>query len=253
MSWHFLQEQEEASWEASSLDGAPSALLSLMPTAAGCCSPDSGTDSCRDSRSGTMCRPSTEDRGGEASMWSAGGFHAKTSPPAEQNLDWKARVPGCGERWPESLAKFDPATHSWRTRQHLLFGGGCELLAILPRWGMTADGELWDCTMLEEERTDAKDCGYWPTPVASEKNDGMARVKDLARLYKGDRVARFLSKSWLKSNLVEPESRVCPNPCWQEWRMQWPIGLTDCAPLETANVQAWLRSHGVCSEGQCDE
>ena len=64
MSWHFLQEQEEASWAGSSLDGAPSALLSLMPTAAGCCSPDSGTDSCRDSRSGTMCRPSTEGRGG---------------------------------------------------------------------------------------------------------------------------------------------------------------------------------------------
>ena len=37
MSWHFLQEQEEASWEANSLDGAPSALLSLMPTAAESC------------------------------------------------------------------------------------------------------------------------------------------------------------------------------------------------------------------------
>ena len=33
MSWHFLQEQAEASWEGSSLDGAPSALLRLMPIA----------------------------------------------------------------------------------------------------------------------------------------------------------------------------------------------------------------------------
>ena len=32
MSWHFLQGQEEGSWEENSLDGAPYALLSVMPT-----------------------------------------------------------------------------------------------------------------------------------------------------------------------------------------------------------------------------
>ncbi len=85
MSWHFLQEQEEASWEASSLDGAPFALLSLMPTAAGCCLPDSGTDSCRDSQSGTMCRPSTGSRGGGGVDVVSGGFPCTDISQAKQD------------------------------------------------------------------------------------------------------------------------------------------------------------------------
>jgi len=31
MSWHYLQEQEVACWDQSCLDGAPDALLSLIP------------------------------------------------------------------------------------------------------------------------------------------------------------------------------------------------------------------------------
>lgn len=38
MSWHYLQGREAASWEGSSWDGAPYALLKLMPTAEMCCS-----------------------------------------------------------------------------------------------------------------------------------------------------------------------------------------------------------------------
>ncbi len=34
------------------------------------------------------------------------------------------------------------------------------------------------------------------------------------------------------------------NPEWVEWLMGWPIGWTDCAPLETDRFQRWLRSHG---------
>lgn len=55
MSWHYLQEQEAASWEVSSLVGAPSALLKLIPTASASCSPDSETESCRAFRFGTTC------------------------------------------------------------------------------------------------------------------------------------------------------------------------------------------------------
>lgn len=48
MSWHFLQEQEEASWVESSLDGAPSALWKSMPSAQ--------DDSCSDKMKGTCHR-----------------------------------------------------------------------------------------------------------------------------------------------------------------------------------------------------
>ena len=147
MSWHFLQEQEEASWEANSLDGAPSALLSLMPTASESCSPDSGTDSFRDSRSGTMCRPSTASPGADASLSLAADFHARTSAPPARAQALKASEAGCGERWRESLAKLDPATHSWKTAQCSLFGEGYESLATLPPWGIAANGELWELAM----------------------------------------------------------------------------------------------------------
>ena len=44
MSWHFLQGQEVASWGGDCLDGAPSALLRLIPMRAESCLPDRQTD-----------------------------------------------------------------------------------------------------------------------------------------------------------------------------------------------------------------
>jgi hypothetical protein len=35
------------------------------------------------------------------------------------------------------------------------------------------------------------------------------------------------------------------NPSWVEWLMGWPIGWTDCAPLETDRFRLWQRSHGL--------
>lgn len=40
------------------------------------------------------------------------------------------------------------------------------------------------------------------------------------------------------------------NPPWVEWLMGWPIGWTDCEPLETGRCQQWLRSHGLSC---CDD
>ena len=79
MSWHFLAGQEEASWEGNSLDGAPSALLSMLPTQDGCCSPDSEMDSSTDFPSGTTCELSMESHGEERSMSLAVGSHANGS------------------------------------------------------------------------------------------------------------------------------------------------------------------------------
>lgn len=53
MSWHFLQEQAEASWEENSLDGAPDALLKLMPSPEACYLLGSATECLIHSRSGT--------------------------------------------------------------------------------------------------------------------------------------------------------------------------------------------------------
>ena len=241
MSWHFLQEQEEASWAESCLDGAPSALLSLMPTAAGCCSPDSGTDSCRDSRSGTMCRPSTEGRGGGAWMWSAGDFHARTSAPLARAQALKASEAGCGERWRESLAKFDRASSSWKTAQCSLFGGGCESLAILPAWGITADGELLELGTWERH-TSATECGFLPTVQKSDSTGtGKTRYVGSPQMRHGKAI------EGLRTSLTDPQYI---HPDFAEWMMGWPIGWSECRPLATDKFQQWLRSHGVCLEGQ---
>jgi hypothetical protein len=83
MSWHYLLGQEEASWVESSLDGAPSALLRLMPTPEASSSPDSATGALNPSQSGTMLSPSTETRGAATSMSSVADSPARTS--AKQN------------------------------------------------------------------------------------------------------------------------------------------------------------------------
>lgn len=55
MSWHYLREGEAASWEGASLDGAPSALLSLLPTLEACCSPASETATLSLAKMATLC------------------------------------------------------------------------------------------------------------------------------------------------------------------------------------------------------
>ena len=78
MSWHYLQGQEAASWEENSLDGAPSALLKLMPTHALCCSPGSETECSNHSPCGTMFAPSPGNPGPDESMLCQEDSHART-------------------------------------------------------------------------------------------------------------------------------------------------------------------------------
>src|SRR6478735_727387 len=96
MSWHFLQGREEASWAESSLVGAPSALLSLLPIPEASCSPDSETDSLSPSQSGMMSEPFTESLGAEKLMSSAGDSPAKTSVRPEKEQESPGLGADCG-------------------------------------------------------------------------------------------------------------------------------------------------------------
>lgn len=244
MSFTYLQESGEESSAVTFSDIPPSVLLNLNLTAERFFSNGNETESCQSSQSGTMSPPLTEGPGEERSMSFVEASRAKTSqaPVAEQ--DSLENAQDSGQKWPESLEKYDPDSRSWKTHQCLLFEDSTESLEIFPRWGSMRNGEYWGRSISEDSPTEGIESGYWPTPVSSEKNDGMAPARSLARLYKGDRVARFLCKTWLKLNLIDPELRVCPNPSWQEWRMSWPIGLTDLKPLETDKFQSWQQQHG---------
>lgn len=170
MSWHYLQEQAEASWAGSCLAGAPSALLSLIPTAEASCLPDSATESSIRSRYGMTCAVSTEPNGAGTSMLSAGDSLAKTFPPQEKAQESTASDPACGEKWQGSFARYDPATHSWRTHQHSLLGGFTEFSETWPRWGSMRNGECWERTTAVPP-TSASESGLWQTPVAYDAVD----------------------------------------------------------------------------------
>ncbi len=142
MSYTYLQEQGEVSSAGCFSDIPQSVLLNLNLTAAKSYSNGNEMEFCQSSQSGVMSPPSTELRGGEKSMSSAGVFPVKTSQVQERELGSQENEADFGERWPESLAKYDPNTHSWRTHQCLLFEDLTECLAIFPRWGMMHDGEL---------------------------------------------------------------------------------------------------------------
>jgi hypothetical protein len=255
MSWHFLQEQEEASWEAHFLDGAPSALSSLIPTAAECCFPDSGMDCCRDFRSGTTSPRSTANRGGSGSMSSAGDFPARKSPTVPPSTasasDWMAIKADCGARCGELLARFDRDTLSWKTPQAWLDLGLAEFSPTFTNWGTMRDGECW-ALIMPERLTAGPELGLLPTPVASEWKD-KGRASTLAMLDRGGRLARRICSRLI----AHSTERVVANPCFSEWLMGWPVGWTitsrDLKPLATDKFQQWLRSHGVCLEGQSDE
>ncbi len=72
------------------------------------------------------------------------------------------------------------------------------------------------------------DSGFWHTPVARDwkgytTREGESLCNQLRALYGGSGT---------------------PNPPWVEWLMAWPLGWTDCAPLEMDKFRLWLSAHG---------
>jgi len=164
MSWHYLQELEEASWVDTCLDGAPSALLNLLPTQDRSCLPDNATECSHGSPFGMTLQRSTGTHGEVELMWFRAGSLVRTYRSLEREKDLAESEADCGPKWPGSLARFNPDSRSWRTAQCSLLGGLELYSATFPRWGTIANGELWERTMpvLRIEETGS---GYWPTPV----------------------------------------------------------------------------------------
>jgi hypothetical protein len=220
------------------LDGAPSALSSLIPTAAGCCSPDSGTDSCRDSRSGTTSPRLTEIRGEDGSMWSAGDFLAKTyqSPTPRGGASTESEA-DCGPKWQGSLARFDRVSRSWKTRQQLLTGGLAEFSETWPRWGMMRDGECWaqDISALG---ICVKDSGWWLPTIAANEGKGSSRKRYRGSAdFRGAKMSEGLRTSFDCPNYL--------NPSFGEMAMGYPEEWTNgFAPLATHKFQQWCERHG---------
>jgi hypothetical protein len=166
MNSHFSQEQGVASLAENFSDGEQSAPLNGNPIQQAYCAPDKMTDFSRLSRFGMTYKPLTENRGQELLTLYLAGFHAKTLAPQEKVTDLTESEAGCGDTWHAWLAKYDPDTCSWKTPQCSLLEEEPELLATLPKWGMTVNGLLWELQTLEPI-TNETECGLsenWPTP-----------------------------------------------------------------------------------------
>jgi len=154
------------------LDGAPSALLKMLPTPGQCSSEDRPTGACPGSPSGTMSAPLTGDRGEGASMSSAADSRARTSAQQVKGKASTVQGPASGQRWPGSFARFDPLTASWKTAQCLLLGGSELFKETWPKWGRMIAGVCWELTTLAPT-TRGTGSGSWPTPIASDSKGSL--------------------------------------------------------------------------------
>ncbi len=182
-------------------------------------------------------------------MSSAEDSRAKTSQLLGGGLELKASEADSGQKWPESLAKYDPHSRSWRTAQCLLFEDLGESLETFPNWGMMHDGECWERTMLALP-TAGRESGLWATPSARDWKDtpGMAFFSINADGTLRNREDQLARQVYASENATGGQL----NPTWVEWLMGWPIGWTDLKPLETDKFQEWLRSHGEFLEVEND-
>jgi hypothetical protein len=271
------QAQGVESWEDTSLDGAQSALWNGTPTQRPSWLPAKTTDACRLSRSGTTFKPLTDDRGEAVLTSFLAAFPAKTLAQPERAQESTAQGRECGTTWPESLAKYDPATSSWKTPQCSLLAGLDEFSETWPRWGMMRNGVCWARVTLVRP-TSERESGFLPTPRAGNPGSrpngkgGKVLAEEVA-IMQGTRVrgqaiwptplasdhrARRASVNWegnsdlpsvvtaqeeLAGNM-QPKSGGQLNPTWVEWLMGWPLGWTDCAASATDRFRQWCDSHG---------
>ena len=271
MSWHYLLGQEEASWGGTCLDGAPSALLKMLPTLGESSSPDSEMGCFQDSPSGTTSAPSTGNRGAVQLMLFRAASPARTSAQQVRVQDLPESVRAFGSRCSELLARCNLALSSRKTVRDSVPVGCPPSSKGLPAWGMTSGGACWELgtrALLIE----GTEYGYWPTPTAGDARGSGSRNTKNSKAHPGisltDAVRGDGGRGRLmptpastdykiasapgqrRGQLGDPAMGVIPaggrlNPTWVEsYLMGWPIGWTDCEPLAMDRYQEWLRWHG---------
>ena len=171
MSWLFSRALVAASSPATCSAGAPSAPLSVMPTQHKFWRNDKTMEPCDLSRFGLTCAVLTDDHGEAVLTWCLEASLARTSALPAEVPALKAHAAECGATWRGSLAKYDPASCTWRTAQRSLLGDSEECSVIWPRSGMTAGGQCWELPTLAPP-TSATASGLWPTPTSSLGTNG---------------------------------------------------------------------------------
>jgi hypothetical protein len=242
------------------------------------CSPDSETESCQPSPSGTTSAHLTGTPGAEQLTFFAEDSPARTSVQQVKEQELPGSVRDFGRNMRDSLERCGLVLSLPKT--HLCFAlGDLELSSkTWPRWGIMLDGELSELGM-SVRHINETECGFWPTPRAGKTSDeneeswmkrnaaGKVATPPLtlavkmknwptpaARDYKGanSREHCMVNGTGRKHMDQLPnavahggeaiQQKAQLNPPWVEWLMGWPIGWTDLKPLETdkfRNVRQW--------------
>jgi len=269
MSWLFSRALVEEFSEATCSAGVPSAPLNVMPTPHKFWRNDKTMEPSQLSRFGLTCAVLTEDLGEALLTWFREASRVRTYQPQEMAPGLMVSAQASGGKWLESSARYDRDASTWRTH-HCLFD---EVLpwssVILPNWGMTLDGVLWE-PPISGRPISATASGLWPTPKANDaekrgnfdvmnpRNGLPAAAKrwptPLASMSKGSSPASLTRKSGASRSNDRLDHAVMVsdggqlNPTWVEWLMGWPIGWTDLKPLETAKFLEWRRQHSPFSQ-----
>lgn len=234
MSWHYLQEGAEASWPGNSLDGAPSALLKLIPTPEASSLPDSATESLSHSRCGMMSPRSTASLGVEVSMSSPQGSRVKTSASAEKAKASRDRGLDSGKKPQELLARYCRVSSSWKIARCLPVAGLELSLETWPPSGSMRNGE---CFRRQRAERPISESGFTflLTPTANSWKAWTFR-----------NLRALIRKNHADGNLQEQLARLflkMTTPQRQEILMNWPKEWTASASLATDGFQQWLQEH----------
>ena len=237
---HCSQALAVESLAANCSDGELSAPLNGNLTQQAYLSPVKTTDAWSRFPSGITLSPLTESRGQDVLTWFLEGFPAKTLAQPEKAQASPESDQACGTTWRGSLAKYDPASLSWRTAQCLLLGGLEQFSETWPRWGLMRDGECWGLTP-SAGLMDGHESGLsLPTPLKSDERKFMKFKK--ASVLKSTFGCHVNSiPYWTTAN-----RGVIPSVDLITWVMNWPIGWTSLQPLGMAKSLKWLQRHGEC-------
>lgn len=170
MSWLFSLALVEEFSEVSSLDGEPFAQLNVMPTQQQFWRNDKTMEFSNLSRFGLTLRLLTVGPGEELLTSFLAAFHAKTSALQVRVQASAEKDRASGKSLPGLLAKWDPASCSWKTAQCSLFEESEQSLETWPRSGSMLSGVCYQRPM-SEPRTKETESGSWPTPTASDTAD----------------------------------------------------------------------------------
>ena len=247
MSWHYLRELEGESLEDICSDGEPLQPLRSKITHAVFYCKGKLMDSYLDSLFGMTYAHLMANPGEEKSMSSQVDSHAKICQQQEKAKGLTESDQDFGEKWQGSFAKYNPDTHSLRTHQCLLFEDSTEFCAILPKWGLMLDGELWEQQTLEQS---IKGIGFglslntpppprWPTPTATDWK-ATGKLETLKRQGNNFEAGGQNRPQYHYSRLMNMKMPVSAS----EMLMLWPIGWTDLKPLEMDKSHFVQQQHG---------